>query len=664
MKNDQKKSKIHKSGLEFTSNGDGTCYVSGIGTCKDMTITIPSVHEGEKVIGIGELVFYKRENITSITIPSGVTFIGELAFYNCKNLEVIQLPESIASVGKGAFSYCEGLQDIRFTGTEEQWETISKGENWDHGVSATVIFNFKEPIAKGSKNIPFFRRGSANENGQESKKPKTSKIIIAFSLIALLLLSGFAVYLTAVKPDSEQGGSAEKSPQHAHDYISNVTAPTCTENGYTTYTCACGESYIDDAVEAIGHIDEWQIVAEATKTEDGFKVQKCSACGVKLAEEIVPATGSIGLKFTSKGDGTCYVSGIGTCTDTDIVIPSAYNGMRVTSIGSSAFAYCDGLTSVTIPDSVTSIGSYAFNDCDGLTSITIPDSVTSIGSYAFCYCTKLTSITVDSDHPNYASIDGVLFNKAITKFICYPAGKTGAYTIPDSVTIIGSYAFYGCSGLTSVTIPDSVTSIGFSAFYYCYGLTSITIPDGVTSIGGSAFENCSGLTSITLPFVGNKLNGTSNTDFGYIFGASSYSDNFSSVPTSLKTVVITGGSSIGDRAFYGCSGLTSVTIPDSVTSIGDYAFDACSGLTSITIPDGVTSIGNYAFLVCSGLTSITIPDSVTSIVDGAFSSCDSLTSITFNGTKAQWNAIYKGSNWKYKVPATEVVCSDGTVALT
>ncbi|MBQ8772304.1 MAG: leucine-rich repeat protein, partial [Clostridia bacterium] len=195
--------------------------------------------------------------------------------------------------------------------------------------------------------------------------------------------------------------------------------------------------------------------------------------------------------------------------------------------------------------------------------------------------------------------------------------------------------------------------------------TEIIVPDYVTSISNYAFRGCSSLTSITLPFVGATLNGTSNTHFGYIFGASACYDNDDYVPASLKTVVITGVSSIGEDAFYNCSSLTSITIPDSVTSIGGYAFYGCSSLTSITIPDSVTSIGKWAFSGCSSLTSVhitdiatwcnisfgsyganpvcyarslylnnqlvselIIPDSVTSISDYAFYNCSSLTSVT------------------------------------
>ena len=195
----------------------------------------------------------------------------------------------------------------------------------------------------------------------------------------------------------------------------------------------------------------------------------------------------------------------------------------VTVIGERTFSGCTDLTSITIPDSVTEICSFAFSSCSGLTSITVPNSVTKIGWNIFSGCTGLQSISIHdgwistnmsilfSDCPGlkniivsknsiiYSSEDGVLFNKEKTSIILFPQGKTGSYTIPDRVTRIGMYAFYRCTGLTSITIPKSVNSIGERAFSSCSGLTSITIPDSVTIINEWTFFNCTGLTSIFIP---------------------------------------------------------------------------------------------------------------------------------------------------------------------
>ncbi len=289
-----------------------------------------------------------------------------------------------------------------------------------------------------------------------------------------------------------------------------------------------------------------------------------------------------GITYTVVQIGNHAFSG---CSDlTSITIPNS-----VTAIGDYAFYDCSGLTSISIPNSVTAIGDYAFYDCSGLTSISIPNSVKTIGKDAFCGCSSLTSITipnsvtaignhafygcsgltsinVDAANQEYSSKDGVLYNKKQTSLIRCPGGKRGEVIIPNSVTTIDSFAFSGCSGLTSITIPNSVTAISSHAFFYCSSLTSITIPNSVTYISVSAFENCSSLTSIT-------------------------------IPNSVTT--------IDSFAFSGCSGLTSITIPNSVTTIGGCAFFGCS-LTSITIPSSVKTIWEDAFSGYSGLTSINV----------------------------------------------------------
>ena len=320
-----------------------------------------------------------------------------------------------------------------------------------------------------------------------------------------------------------------------------------------------------------------------------------------LATDILNVKYSEGLEFTSNGDGTCYVSGIGTCTDTDIVIPKVSpQWEKVTSIGRSAFYNCSSLTSITIPDGVTSIGRDAFCNCTSVTSITIPNGVTSIGEGAFALCTRLTSITIPD---SVTSIGGDAFAscESLTSII-----------IPDRITKIGNSIFTCCKSLTSIIIPDGVTSIGESAFSYCTNLTSVTIPASVTSIDMHAFYGCKSLTSITIP------NAVTQIGLEAFLGCRSLTSI--TIPNSVTN--------IGKDAFYGCSSLKDITIPEGLTSINDSVFYNCGSLTDITIPGSVTSIGKNAFYGCTSLTSITIPNSVTSIGYRAFSYCPGLESIS------------------------------------
>ena len=230
---------------------------------------------------------------------------------------------------------------------------------------------------------------------------------------------------------------------------------------------------------------------------------------------------------------------------------------------------------------------------DNIKKIVIKQGVRNIERYAFYECSGLTSVTI----PNSVTWVG---DDAFSR--C--SGLTSV-TIPNSVMWIGDDAFSRCSGLTSVTIPSSVTSIGRYAFYECSGLISVTIPSSVTGINYNAFSGCSGLTSVTIP---NSVTW------------------------------------IGTDAFSGCSGLTSVTIPNSVKRIVYNAFSGCSGLISVTIPSSVTTIERDTFSGCSGLTSVTIPSSVTTIERDAFYECSGLTDVYYKGSETEWKKINIGSN--------------------
>ena len=371
-----------------------------------------------------------------------------------------------------------------------------------------------------------------------------------------------------------------------------LAAPaTCTKKATYYYSCVCGEK----GTETFEY---------GSTTNHNFVNGRCTYCGKEQEA-------SKGLEFTLLDDGTYKVSGIGSCTDTEIIIPSVYNDKPVTSIGDSAFLGCSGLTSITIGNSVTSIGNSAFWGCYKLVEVINKSGLNItkgsgyngyIAYYALNVKSGGTSDIVNKDDYLFYTCDNV-------NYLFAYVGSDTDLTLPDDYNgqkyTLNNSAFYNCSGLTSVTIPNSVTSIGNYAFYGCSGLTSVTIPDSVTSIGDYAFCNCSGLTSVTIP------------------------DSVTS---------------IGDYAFCNCGGLTSVTIPDSVTSIGYGAFKNCSGLTSVTIPNSVTSIGVWVFYGCSGLTSVTIPDSVTSIGDYAFYNCYKLVEVinrsSLNITKGSENNGY------------------------
>ena len=358
------------------------------------------------------------------------------------------------------------------------------------------------------------------------------------------------------------------------------------------------------------------------------------------------STEGLEYKLIDDGEGYAFaVVGLGTATDENIVIPSTYNGKPVVEIGDSAFknrkqiksifmpnsilkigeeafSCCTSLTSITIPDSVTSIGGSAFFGCSGLISITIPNSVEYIGEGAFSGCESLVSITipfVGHSMPNRFASSATLFGYIFGES-SYTSGVAVEQAYADRAGTSSTY--YIPSTLRSVTVTGG--SILFGAFYNCSMLTSIIIDNGVTSINDFAFRGCSGLKSITFP---------------------------NDVGVQIR----------GKGVFYGCSGLTSVTIPDCVTSIDDYTFYGCTDLISVLTSKNLRSIGRLAFGDCSGMISINISDNLRNIDDCAFYGCTNLTSVMFEGTKAQWDAISKGTSWDADTGNYTIYCTDGDI---
>jgi hypothetical protein len=427
-------------------------------------IVISNTYAGYPVTSIATSTFFDCTSLTSITIGTNVTSIGDDAFDECSGLTSVTIPDSVTDIGESAFADCSSLQQAYFQGNAP---TVDGGD----GSADTTIFSDDSGTA-------YYLQGATGWGDTFGGWPTVAQII---------------------------------PPPADLTWTTNSGAITI-----TGYTGSGGDVTIPYFIN--------------------------------------------GAPVTSIGDFALYDTSL-----TSVTIPDS-----VTSIGDAAFGDCSGLTNVTIGNSVASIGDGAFEECPGLTSVTIPASVTSIGDDAFENCSGLTNITVSAGNASYASAGGALYDNTLTTLIQCPNGLAGSYAIPDSVTTIGDEAFRYCYSLTSVTIGNRVTSFGEDAFYYCSGLTNIMVEasnPAYSSLNGVLFDKAQ-VTIIEFPA---GLSGN------YI------------IPDSVT--------SIGVEAFIG-SGLTSVTIGNSVTTIGEDAFYESSGLTSVTIPASVTSIGDYAFGDC------------------------------------------------------------------
>ncbi len=530
--------------LIFTSNGDGTCYVSGFIPGKGSQIVIPSTSpDGDTVTSIGNRAFNVMlvdlnnqvhfNGLKRITIPDSVTSIGDSAFEGCGDLTSITIPDSVTSIGRSAFSGCTGLTSITMPDS-----VTSIGSGAFSGCNNLQYNEYDNGYYLGNASNPYVVLVKAKDTSITSctihEKTKfihssafrSEQIYIQNGVITIHEQFEFSGLTSITIPDSVTSiGEYAFEGCYSLIEVQNLSKLSIeagvTENGYVGYYAkhiySEGESYLHT-------------------TDDGF-VFYDDGTNIYLVKYNGNLTKLTLLANYNGKNYEIYRYAFSGCTGlTSITMPDS-----VTSIGERAFYDCSRLTSITMPDSVTSIGERAFSGCTGLTSITIPDSVTSIGEWAFDDCTGLTSITIPD---GVASIRWRAFSGC---------SSLKSITIPGSVTSIESSAFSGCSSLTGITIPNSVTSIGSSAFEGCTGLTSITIPDGVASIGSSAFEGCTGLTSITIP---NSV------------------------------------TSIGFSAFYGCTGLTSITFHGTKAqwnTIKGWDWNDNTGSYTITCTDGTIS---------------------------------------------------------------------------
>lgn len=278
--------------------------------------------------------------------------------------------------------------------------------------------------------------------------------------------------------------------QHTHTYTAALTAPTCTERGYTTFTCACGDQYVDDYVDAADHsYGDWYESREATEEESGEERRDCQNCDCFETRE-TEYTGSSedGSGDTGNGivaSGECGENLTWTLSENNVLTISGEGLMN--DFGSSSVPWCGysrSISAVVMKPGVTSIGDYAFNSCRKLSSVTIPDSVTDIGVHAFYSCEALEEVILPE---GLRHIDRGAFSSC---------KKLTTVKIPDSVTDMGGTVFSQCNDLTTVTIGSGLTEISTHTFWYCKNLNRITISGSVTVIGSSAFMGCDKLDSV------------------------------------------------------------------------------------------------------------------------------------------------------------------------
>ena len=484
---------------------------------------------------IGVRAFYGCSGLVSVSMPS-VTAIDEVAFWNCYALTSVEMP-AVTTIGSNAFNWCKDLKSISMP------SVMTIGDGAFNNCDALTSVNIPESCTSIAGN-PFQGCQSLEEIVVDENNPNYS------SMDGVL----YDKYMSTLIACPEKKSSI--------DIPSSVT----TIGDRAFHYCSALTSVSMPSVTTI----------------DSNAFFDCSA----LTSVYMPEVTTIGYKAFSDCESLTSVS-----------MPS------VTTIGNGAFSDCRDLTSVSMP-SVTTIGNGAFSDCRDLTSVDIPSSCTSIAGNPFQGCQSLEEIVVDENNPNYSSMDGVLYDKDKTTLIGWPAAE-GDISIMPSVTTIGNGAFSGCDALTSVSMP-AVTKIGESAFSGCNYLRSVEMPKA-TTIGESAFNNCYDLTSVSMPSV------TAIGDWAFIWCNALTSVSMPSVTTigdeafnncdALTSVSMPSVTTIGYRAFSFCSALTSVSMP-SVTTIGESAFVDCRALTSVDLPASVKMIGNYAFYGCSGLTSV------------------------------------------------------------
>ena len=593
---------------------DGSCEITDY-TGSQKYLAIPEEIYGHTVVGITDMAFEYSNNLKSVLIPDSVSSIGGGVFRFCHDLLDVSIPNSVKSIESYTFEACENLSSIVIP---DGVETIEKDAFLRSGLTSITIPSSVVTIDEDAF--------SNSELTRIYGIPGSAAEAAAYELGIQF------IDISTPVPTHTPTSSPSISPT-----LTPTTEPTPTPTAAPT-----AEPYSEPIV-SLTPVSE---VSEALLS--------------KAIYERVPSDYSYEVK-RANGEMYIVITGYDGPPDADLVIPKQIAGLPVKEISDNAFFFRnDLLGELTIPEGVVSIGDNAFSNCWNLRgNLILPQSLVSIGESAFEECRNLTG--------NLTIPDGVaqIFNW--TFWNC--SGLTGKLTIPNGVISIGVDAFAGCSGLTGeLSIPDSVTEIGPRAFAHCSGLKGdLLLPDRVTYIDQGAFSSCTGLNgTLTIPKSVEYLDSSAFEDCMFL-EIHDYSGLFNQnevrIPEGFSWLdesrlsfeeeitgsellkisghkgVISGNvammpeyggravSEISSWAFYNCSQLTGIAIPEGVARIGSHAFYKCEKMESIILPTTLTWIGDYAFCNCQKLKEVAIPKSVEHIGTWAFGRCYNLKKI-------------------------------------
>ena len=630
--------------------------------CDNLTaIEIPT-----SVQTISRFMFYGCDNLTTISIPETVTTIGEYAFASCNQITAFTIPATVNNVGFGILNNCNNLAELTlpFIGTSREEESGlyylfgAEYYYWSHYIPSSL----KTVMLTEGTNVPDYAFYDCR-NLTRINLPEGVETIGAYA------------YCATTFTEIEIPGTVTRIGEHAFAECANLTAIEIPASVQTI-----GEY----AFAGCNQITAFTI--PATVNNVGFGIlNNCN----NLAELTLPFIGA----SRTEQSGLYYLFGADYYGWASSYVPDSLNTVTLTdgaSVPDYAFYDCRYLTTVNLPDGIETIGAYAFYNTD-LRGIAIPSSVTTIGEYAFSGCNNIQSFVVPSmvESVGFGMLNdcGSLTELTLPfmeRGLCYVFGTwnyddscqyipsslktvtlTGGTSVPnyafydcqylttvnlaEGIETIGAYAFYNGS-LTEIDIPNTVTSIGEYAFASCNQITAFTIPNTVNNVGFGILNNCNNIAELTLPFIGASR--TEQSGLYYVFGTWNYDDSYQYIPSSLKTVTLTGGTSVPDYAFYNCQNLTAINLPESLESIGSYAFKN-SGLLSITIPSLVTTIENHAFEGCYRLYEV-YNDSALTFVKGEYSE---------NGGIANNALVVCPSTEKAEIVTENdytFLCSDGT----